>query len=254
MLEGPTVALLSGVKPVFGLDVEARKQLRETRATLLAHLAEDRDDLFALVMADVVGEIDPIGDAELAAHRARFRQMRGSDWLVRARERGIHRLLFHLAHGWAQRGIGRDAVPVLERHAIEISEARAAGVPGGLIDKSFVPNELLGHRRAKVQYYRSGHLQRVAIEIDSMNEGSLELDETPGAGRFAITQKIGGYGTYTTELYRDGAIVTTLCTPWHDGEESREPMPWTKWVLASLDALAALASVKPQKKATKMRG
>jgi hypothetical protein len=39
--------------------------------------------------------------------------------------------------------------------------------------------------------------------------------------------------------------VTTLDTPWHDGVESREPAPWTRWVEQSLASLADLVDHPP---------
>jgi len=241
-------------QPYFALDHQARTQIRETRATLLEHLATKPDDLTALVMADVLCEIDPDRDPALASHRARFRATRGADWRVQACERGIHLLLFRLAHGFAEARIGRDAVPVLERWAVEISEARPSGVPAGAITAAMIPEALSKDPRVQIAFHPSGHLARVALHIDRLHEGELELAEQPGAGSFSITQKLGGYGTLTRESYADGNVITTLNTPWHDGEESRSPSPWTKWVLASLGELASLAERRqPRRRSARRR-
>jgi hypothetical protein len=234
-------------RPVFALDHEARKQIRETRATILEHLRTDPDDFKALVLADVIGEIDPDHDAALAAHRMRFRATRTADWTVRARELGLDRLLFHLAHGMTASKIGLPAVPILERRAVEISEARAPGVTVGKIDADAIPAGLVRDSRVTIAYHPSGHLKHVKLHIDELHRGELTLDAKPGSGHYMIVEKRGGYGTMIQEAYRDGAIVTTLNTPWHDGEESREPAAWTKWVLQNLGDLERLAGYRKRR-------
>jgi hypothetical protein len=81
------------------------------------------------------------------------------------------------------------------------------------------------------------------------------LDATPGSGSYQIVEKRGGYGTMISEEYRDGAIITTLNTPWHDGCESRVPAAWTKWVMSNLGDLARLAGheARASKKQKKRR-
>jgi hypothetical protein len=224
-------------QPLFAFDHECRKQIRETRVTLLEHLRSEPDDLRALVLADVIGELDPDRDLVLAEHRMRFRATRGEDWKLRAKELGLDRVLFHLAEGMRRAKIGRDAVPILERRAIEISEARAAATPRGLIDASYVPAALA----ARATFHASGHLSRVSVRVDRRHEGQLALAVAPGAGSFSITEVRGGYGTYVSERYRDGHVEITLNTPWHDGEQAREPKPWTRWVEECLTELARLA-------------
>jgi hypothetical protein len=227
-------------EPVFVFDHETRKQVRETRETILEHLRTAPDDFKALVLADMLGEIDPDRDATLAAHRMRFRATRPTDWKHKARELGLDRIVFHLAHGMSEARIGRDAVPLLERYATEISEARAANVEAGHIGASSVPDVLARDRRAKITYHPSGHLAKVAVYFDDLHHGSLELSEVPGSGRYQIIEKRGGYGTMITEEYRDGGVITTLNTPWHDGEESITKRPWTRWVEENLADLARL--------------
>jgi hypothetical protein len=238
-------------KPVFGLDHEARKQIRETRATILDTLRADPESFKALVIADVLCDIDPDRDPALATQRARFRATRGADWRVRAKALGLDRLLYHLANGWRDARIGRDAVPVLERRAAEIGEARAEGVEPGTIDVSFVPDELARDRRVVIAYHRSRHLRRVAITIDKLHHGELVLTERPGSGQFTIVEKRGGYGTMIREAYRDGGVVMTLNTPWHDGEESIHAKSWTRWVEESLAELARLATTKRRSRAAR---
>ncbi|HEX7703949.1 MAG TPA: hypothetical protein VF403_24575, partial [Kofleriaceae bacterium] len=89
-------------QPFFKLDHEARKQIRETCTTILEHLDRAPDDLMGLVLADVLGEIDPDRDPGLAAHRMRFRATRTADWKLRAKELGLDRLLYHLARGMTE--------------------------------------------------------------------------------------------------------------------------------------------------------
>ena len=158
---GATVATLASMdalrqRPVFSLDHEARKQIRDTRATILEHLATEPDDFKALVFADVLAEIDPDHDTKLVAHRTRFHATRTDDWKSNARELGLDRLLFHLADGFRTAKIGKDAVPVLERYAVRISEARPRGVPLGLIDQSCMPPMLSRDPRATISYHPSG--------------------------------------------------------------------------------------------------
>lgn len=243
LARGPQVAVARGM-PARPLDDEARKQLRETRAAVLETLQTEPDHFQALVIGDVLSEIDPDRDRRLATQRRRFRATRPADWKVRARALGLDRLLFHLARGWREAKIGRDVVPVLERRAAEISEARAAGVPRGHIDRSFVPRQLTGDPRVEMAFHPNGHLARVAIQIDSLHHGELVLDRRPGSGHFTIVEKRGGSGTLISERYRRGGVVTTLNTPWHDGEESFEKKSWTRWVEENLAQLARLSALK----------
>jgi hypothetical protein len=225
-------------QPLFAFDHETRKQIRETRVTLLEHLRTEPEDLKGLVLADVIGELDPDRDLELARHRMRFRELRPADWKVRAKQLGLDRVLYSLAIGMRRAGIGRDAIPILERRAAEIGEARAGDVAPGAIDASYVPPELA----ERATFHSSGHLARVAVHVDQLHEGELVLAEQPGSGHFRIVEERGGYGTMICEDYRNGCVVTTLNTPWHDGDESSEARPWTRWVEESLADLARLAT------------
>ncbi len=234
-------------QPLFAFDHETRKQIRETRTTLLEHLRSEPDDFKALVIADVIGELDPDRDLVLARHRMHFRETRPADWKVRAKALGLDRLLFHLASGMRLARIGKDAIPVLERRAAEIGEARAAEVRPGMIDRSYVPEALASH----ATYYASGHLRSVSIELGENREGGLELAETPGSGHYRIIEMRGGYGTMINEDYRDGCVVTTLNTPWHDGEESSAKKPWTRWVEENLADLERLVTSTPEEKQKK---
>jgi hypothetical protein len=229
------------------MDHEARKQLHETRETLLAHLTAHPDDLKALVLADVVCAIEPAHDASLAVHATRFRKTRRADWKLRARELGLDRLLFHLANGWRAAEIGTSAIPVIERRATEINEARPPRVPAGHIDASFVPAGLTA------TFHPSGHLKRVAVVVDRNHNGELVLDETPGSGHFRVVRMRGGSGTMLDERYRDGTIYITLNTPWHDGAEATEVKPWTRWVEECLADLAELLTVQPTARRARRR-
>jgi hypothetical protein len=144
-------------------------------------------------------------------------------------------VLFNIAYGLRQAKIGADAADMIERRAIELSEARAEGVIEGSIGAELVPDEL------EASYHASGHLARVRVWIDDLHNGELVLAAKPGSGSFSIIEKRGGYGTMIREDYRGGGVVTTLNTPWHDGEESTETKPWTLWVMQNLADLARLA-------------
>jgi hypothetical protein len=235
------------------LDPEAIKQLRETRATVLETLGSEPGHFKAQVLADVLAELDPDRDPALAAHRARFRASRPADWKIRAKELGIDRLLFHLAHGWAAEGIGLAVVPVLESRAAEIGEARAAGVQPGHIDATYLPSQLTTDHRVAITYHPSGHLARVALEIDDLHNAELVLDARPGAGHYTIVEERGGSGTMIREDYRDGGVASILNTPWHDGVESTAKKPWTRWVEENLADLARLAASAPGKKCKKRK-
>ena len=236
--------------PTFLLDHEAARQVRETRATLLEHLATTPDDLMALVVADVLAEIDPDHDPILIGHAERFRRDHPMPrrWRDQARKLGIDRLLFKLADGMKAAQIGRAAVPVLARRAAEICEARPFGVARGHIDATMIPDELAS---ARIEYHVTGHLARVVVDLDPMHRGELTLDETPGAGDFTLVAKRGGYGTVIREQYDRGSVLSILNTPWHDGEESREVITWTRWVqecLASIADLMVEQARKPRRK------
>ena len=239
--------------PYFALDHEARRQIRETRSTVLEHLAHEPDDLQALVLADVLAEIDPDRDPQLAAHRTRFHATRAGDWKVRARALGIDALLYRLATGLAEARIGTAAVPVLEHHATEISEARASEVAPGLIDASCIPDALATHPAVEIAYHPSGHLARVAVHVDELHDGVLELAPEPGSGHYRIVEKRGGYGTMIAEDYRNGRVVTTLNTPWHDGTESSAKKSWTRWVEENVADLARLATTAPRRARARRR-
>lgn len=108
------------------------------------------------------------------------------------------------------------------------------------IDRSHVPPRLLTSRAARVRFHRSGHLASVHVPGDRRSSGRLELGDRPGVGHFTLLAHLGGHGLFTDERYRDGAVHTTLCSPWHDGEESSAPMAWEAWVRAALTDLESL--------------
>jgi len=222
--------------PAYGLDHETRKQIAETTQTLLDHLRGDADDFKALVLADAISAIDPTHDRELSRHAERFRATRNAGWRDRARSMGLDRVLFSIAAGLRSLRIGEAAAVALDARAVEISEARPSGALAGSIDKSYVPDGV------HATFHPSGHLHRASVHIDELHHGELVLDALPGSGRFSIVEKRGGYGTMISDAYRDGCVITTLNTPWHDGTESSEPMAWTKWVMQNLGDLARLAA------------
>jgi hypothetical protein len=214
---------------------ELRRQLREARETVLAHLRERPDDPRALLLADVLGEIDH--DRELAEQRMRFRALRRDDWLDEARRGGIDRVLFRIADGLRGSRSGHDAIAVLERRAIEISEARPEGTPAGWIDASFLPEALANDRRVRVRYHE-GHLAHVRVAIDVDRHG--ELDLARHRGESTLVEPYGGHGTRICERFVCGRVTTTFYTPWHDGVETTADVPWSRWVVDRLADLARL--------------
>lgn len=228
-----------GQRPYFRHDHELRRQLRESRETVLAHLREQPDDPRALLLADVLGELD--GDPELAHHSTRFRAQRPANWLDDARRGGMDRVLFHLADGLRSSRFGADAIPVLERRAIEISEARPAGTAPGWIDETFVPEALARDRRVRVRVH-DGHLAHVRVSIDADRYGELDLGRHRGES--LLVEPRGGYGTMIREHYVCGRVTITLNTPWHDGTESTIDAPWTRWVVERLEELERLVRVR----------
>jgi hypothetical protein len=253
-------------------DPEASDQIRETRATLLDHLRAEPGDFKAMLMADVVSEIDPDRDPTLIAHGQRFRELRGDGWEARARTLGLDALLFNLCEGMHGRGIGRAALPVLARRAGEISadpltlallgdrmrelaehvvatglaralEERAPDVAAGWIDRSFVPTALVDSPHVTLRYHPSGALAHAEIDSHRINCGALQLGCR--AGSLYYTGRRGGSGYAVSERYAGGAIHSTLCTPWHDGEESSETFPWYRWAAESLAKLAEIMAEEP---------
>jgi hypothetical protein len=254
------------------LDTKARTQIRETRQTLLDHLRDAPGDFKALLLASVVAELDPDRDPALLAHAARANTLRAKDpsgWAKRARDQGLDVVLFGLAQGLHRAEFGADAIPVLARRCAEISsrsvilallreylrdrEDAATGralaaidaaiaertprLAAGVIDASFVPEQLATSPHAKVRYHHDGHLAEVVIRKGRW-KGRLQLDPRPGTGRYQLEGFTAGSGHLTSETYRDGQVHTTLNTPWHDGCESSETLAWTRWVAECLGSLA----------------
>lgn len=91
-----------------------------------------------------------------------------------------------------------------------------------------------------MRFHASGHLASIHVPGTRKHNGRLDLDAQPGAGRFTFTSHAGGMGFYIEEEYRDGEVHTTFCSPWHDGEQSSEPMPWREWVDTALASLASI--------------
>ncbi len=238
----PLLAALATTSPTAN-------QIRETCATVREHLRAAPDDLTALILCEVLVDLAPTRDLELVAHRDRFCATRADDWREQGRVRGIHRLLFHLADG--ARGARLDAalVSALEGRAVELSESRPAGVPPGHIDASLVPAVLA----ADAGFHPDGHLAQVRVDRGAGRQGQLRLGPRPGAGTFFLEQKHGEYGSRVEERYRRGCVETTLRSPWHDGDQDQQPAPWTRWVLACLDRLEALAQATPPRRARAAR-
>jgi hypothetical protein len=257
------------------LDPEAYTQICDTRRLLVAQLLDEPDDFRALFLADVFAEVDPERDPELRTHAKRAHAMRGelgtTVWFARARELGLDVLLFNLCAGMERAGFGKVAFPVLARHAATISAnprilallrsyvreigdrkagaiidaaiaSRAPALAAGRIERAFVPDALLAARGVVVRFHPSGHLAEVRIRGDRRSSGRLVLDLKPGGGHLVYTAHSGGAGFVVDETYRDGAIQSTFCSPWHDGEESTERMEWTRWIA---EALASLESIAP---------
>lgn len=74
----------------------------------------------------------------------------------------------------------------------------------------------------------------------SVKNGGPTLNLTaPGVGTFSETGKAGGYGFAVGEKYEAGAVHTTFCSPWHDGEESTEKKEWVCWVLECIGSITS---------------
>jgi len=256
------------------LDHEAYTQICDTRRLLDARLAEQPDDFVALALADVFAELDPERDPELRSHAKRSHALRGElgaqAWCARAREHRVDVLLFNLFGGLFRGGFGHAALPVLARRTAEISAnprilgllrgytqelgcrdvtstidaAIARSTPAlaaGRIERAFVPEGLLDRSGVVVRFHPSGHLAAVRIRGDRKHGGSLVLDEAPGTAHLVYRTHGGGSGYVVDEHYRDGAIHATVCSPWHDGDPSTEPMEWSRWVAEALGSLENVA-------------
>ena len=108
------------------------------------------------------------------------------------------------------------------------------------ITRARVPAAPLRDRRAVVRFHPGGHLAEVRVARDRHRSGRLTLEVAPGRGYFAFQSRMGGHGVAINEDYRDGAAYSVFCSPWHDGEESTEPVPWLRWVAGALDSLERL--------------
>jgi hypothetical protein len=104
----------------------------------------------------------------------------------------------------------------------------------------------------RAEYHPGGHLKRLAAYDESMLKRSkqsrsivapdgaiafLDLDETPGSGRYARLIYRGGYGRLDQERYRDGVIHAVIHSPWHDGTEGEMKRPWIEWVLQCIESV-----------------
>ena len=96
--------------------------------------------------------------------------------------------------------------------------------------------EALGATRAalKLKLDEHGDLKRIGFE----NGVTLTITG-PGEGSFSETGKRGGYGFHVGERYSGGQVHTTLCSPWHDGEESSATKEWVCWVLECISSITA---------------
>lgn len=109
------------------------------------------------------------------------------------------------------------------------------------VRRAIVPTALLSSRGARVEFHRSGQLASVHVPGNRKRNGRLDLDARSGSGRFTFLSHAGGSGYYIEEDYRDGAVHSTFCSPWHDGEQSRERMDYHAWVQAALETLESIA-------------
>lgn len=218
---------------------DADRQLRQTRQTVLEHLDSEPDDIKALFMASVLSEIDPDRDAKLLAHARRAAQQRkklGRQWIGSAREAGLDALLFQLYQGMTRANWDQRIRAPFGRRVAEIVEA-LTGTPIGI---DFLP-EGLRTTGCTFAWHASGHLARAHMAGDDKSHGELLLDEKPGTARLTVQGYKGGLGFLISERYAAGQVHTTLNTPWHDGVESSEHVPWTTWVAQSLASLADAA-------------
>jgi hypothetical protein len=104
------------------------------------------------------------------------------------------------------------------------------------------------------EFYADGHLKRLGVKKKGALTGPLlELDPTPGRGRFRHEGKSGGYGFLTDETYRNGVVHGTFCSPWHDGEEYSEKKEWLIWVLECAATVKENAAPQTRKKPTRKK-
>jgi hypothetical protein len=103
--------------------------------------------------------------------------------------------------------------------------------------------------RLDASFHPDGHL-RALSPPPGIDGPRLELDPTPGRGRYSETGKRGGYGFVVEERYADGHARGVLCSPWHDGEEYRTPKEWLIWVLECVGEIASRRPVKRSRRAS----
>jgi hypothetical protein len=181
-------------------------------------------------------------------------------------------LLYNLVEGMHRARIGLAAVPVLARRCAEVTargvvlgllrerlrdhdgataaaavaaieaaiRERAPAVARGVVDASFVPDALRASRHARITFHPSGHLAEAAVK-KGRTDAHLRLASRPGTGWYRFAGRTGGHGHVTDETYRGGAVTSTLYSPWHDGCEASETLPWLRWVAECLAALAEAA-------------
>lgn len=119
--------------------------------------------------------------------------------------------------------------------------ARAQRLP---VDRALLAQLDLGDA-VVARFHDNGHM--ASLSVSGREAPRLSLARIPGTGSFRDEGKRGGYGYATSERYVDGHACGTFCSPWHDGEEYRQPIPWLSWVVqcAGAVAQASRAATRP---------
>lgn len=98
--------------------------------------------------------------------------------------------------------------------------------------------DALGATRDGLDVKLDEHQQLKRLSVKGKGGPTLTITSA-GVGTFSETGKSGGYGFAVGEKYERGAVHTTFCSPWHDGEESTQEMEWLCWVLQCIGSITA---------------
>ncbi|MCC7069984.1 MAG: hypothetical protein IT383_01595 [Deltaproteobacteria bacterium] len=118
--------------------------------------------------------------------------------------------------------------------------ARAQRLP---IDRALLARLDLG-ADVVARYHDNGHL--ACLHVRGREAPRLELARAPGSGSFRDEGSRGGSRYATSESYRDGHACGMFFSPWHDGDEYRQPIPWLLWVIECAGTIARAARATPR--------
>lgn len=118
------------------------------------------------------------------------------------------------------------------------------------IDRALLDRLDLGDR-VVATFHDSGHL--ASLSVPGQMTPRLTLARTPGTGAFRDGGTSGGYGYATSESYAEGHASGTFFSPWHDGEQYRQPIAWLQWVVECAGAVANMARKSPTARTAAVR-